>query len=369
MTANRSFDDAEPLADADGLSSAEQEAWARMQAETPMPTKDEGGDPHEPEKSETPPKQEAKDEDGDEDEDITLDATGRARNSKGEFVETVSKSALLRVKEQRKADRDALDQQRQENARLLGRMQILTDVINSSGDRKAPEQQPKSDDPWAEEVITDPNNPNFDLVKLLGQVVRRQEHDRKQAQTMHQGMQQREQVTGAVRDYVADAKRLAAEHTKAGDVVEIDGQKVPAFQAAYLHLVDQRHSVLEALGMSDKNERNQRIAQEEHDLVMQAIAAKRSPAEALYAVAKASGWRMPAKAAEPSGKSAAQSAAEQKIDRINRNMAQTQSFGGKGGQAGKGLSAAQIINMSDADFDAFTAGLSEEQLNRMLGAE
>jgi hypothetical protein len=153
--------------------------------------------------------------------------------------------------------------------------------------------------------------------------------------------------------------------------VELDGQQVPAFQAAYLHLVAQRHAVLEALGVADKAVRNQRIAMEENDLVMQALAAKRSPAEAIYAVAKASGWRMPEKkAVDPQqGKTSKQIEAEKKLSGINSRMQQTQSFGGKGGQAHSGLTVAQIIAMDDSAFDQFTAQLSEEQLNRMLGAE
>ncbi len=41
----KSFDDSEPLDAPEELTAEEQAAWDRMQAETPMPTKHEGGDP------------------------------------------------------------------------------------------------------------------------------------------------------------------------------------------------------------------------------------------------------------------------------------------------------------------------------------
>lgn len=119
------------------------------------------------------------------------------------------------------------------------------------------------------------------------------------------------------------------------------------------------------------NERTSRIAAEEKQLVEAAAANKRSGAEAIYKLAVASGFKMPTKAdpKAPISKTPAQMQAERKVDTINRGQQSQQSLSGKGGKAYGGLTPSQIIAMDDGAFDNFVNGLSESQLNRLLGAD
>jgi hypothetical protein len=383
MTAEnkRSFDDAEPLEDADGFSADEQAAIERMQSETPMPSSNEGGDPPavEAEDGKPRPKQEADAEPSeaeleDGEEEITIDGQGRERDkSTGQFV---SKSALLRVKEQNKQTRTELENQRQENARILGRMQVLTDIINAApADGKVQGQQQRAPtNPWEEADI----NKVEDLIGWAEQMERRAKFERQQREgiaTAQTQQGQRERQVAEIQSYVSDAKRLAAEHEKTGLMVEVDGgQRVPAMQAAYAHLVKVRSAQLEALGMTDVQARMQRIAQEEGELVAQAHAARKSPAEMIMGLAQAVGFQMPSKssgngAAKSNGKSQAQVDAERKLNGINKGMQAAQSLSGKGGNAYRGLTVAQINAMDDDSFDAFCNSVGEEQLNKMLGAD
>lgn len=365
-----------PLDD-DAFSPEEQAAIEQMQRETPMPTQNEGGDPPagdvpDPEDGKPRPKQRADagdgeaDDDGDVDE-ITIDGQGKAHDASGKYV---PKSAYLRVKDQRKADREALEAERATRAKIEGRLAQLTDIINAL---PAPgDQQQKKDvapsNPWDEADIS----PVEDLVGAFEQQKRRADYERRAREGLATESKARDTHQAIVQTYVTDAKRLAAEHIRNGDIVELEGgQKVPAFQAAYLHLIAQRHAMLEALGVSDQAERDRRIASEEADLVEQAAKQRKSPAELIYAVAKAAGFRMPAKAAangKDVGKTAEQLAAEKRLDQVNKGMLATQSLSGKGGQAASGVNRAQIIAMDDEAFDAFCAKLSEDQLNKMLGA-
>jgi len=354
----------------------EQAAIERMQAETPMPTKNEGGDPPaaETQDGKPGPKQEADAGDGEAEvdlaegeEEITIDGQGRERDkATGQFV---SKSALLRTKEQYKATRSELERERAEKARIEGRLQVLTDIINTVPIPGEQKKDAAPANPWDEADV----NPTEDLVGAFEQQKRRADYERKQREGLATGQKERDTHQEIVRTYVADAKRLAADQITKGEIVEVEGgQKVPAFQAAYLHLIGQRHAMLEALGVTDQAERDRRIASEEADLVQQAAQQKKSPAELIFAVAKAAGFRMPAKAqtnGKDAGKTPKQLEAERKIDQINKGMSATQSLSGKGGQAASGVTRAQIIAMDDAAFDAFTAKLSEEQLNKMLGAD
>jgi hypothetical protein len=364
-----------PLDD-EAFSPEEQAAIERMRSETPMPTQNEGGDPPaegtaDPEDGKPRPKQQADagdgeaDDDGEEVDEITIDGQGKAHDASGKYV---PKSALLRVKEQRKADRDALASEREARAKLEGRLNVLTEIINTvpvPGDQK---KDAAPANPWEEADVA----PEDDLVGAFNQQKRRADWERRQREGLSTATAEGAKHQEIVRTYVADAKRLATDQIKKGEVVEVDGQQMPAFQAAYLHLIGQRHAMLEALGVADPAERDRRIASEEADLVEQAAKQRKSPAELIFSVAKAAGFKMPAKAAPANGKdpgkSQAQLAAEKKLDQVNAGMKATQSLSGKGGQPATGVSTAQIIAMDDESFDAFIGKLSEDQVNKLLGA-
>jgi hypothetical protein len=368
---NESSPDAGDEFSADELAAIEQ-----MQRETPMPTSNEGGDPPANDPAPEPEKKVDGEDDvelEDGEEELTIDGQGRAHDKAGQFV---SKSALLRVKEQRKQALAELESERAARAKIEGRLDILTDIINAvPGDGKKLGEQ-KTENPWDESDI----NEAEDLLGALQQQRRRERFNYERQKAIESGqadrdkaLAERDKITTLVQSYVADAKRLAAENIKNGELVEIDGgQKIPAFQAAYQHVVALRHAQLEAGGMTDKATRDQHIAQEERQLVEGAAATKRSPAELIMAYAKASGFKMPAKAAtngKDAGKTQAQIEAEKKLEVINKAKANSQTLSGKGGQAYGGVTRSQIIKMDEDEFAALINKLSESELNRMLGAE
>lgn len=381
MNRERAFDDAAPLDEPETLSSDEQALFDRMMNETP----DQAGDaPEEPAPAPKPkaPKsgptaaEASAEEEPDLEEgeaEITIDENGTPRDGDGKFV---SKSALLRVKEQNKQYRDQLAQRESENARIMGRMDQLTEILNGLG-QPAPKKGEKPDNPWDEADV----NPTEDLVGAFDQSQRRAKFERQQREQTQQSMGQRDVEQQTVQAYVQDARRIASEHQSQGLMVTLgegeSAKTIPAFQAAYIHLVTQRHAQLEAVGVTDLAQRQAQIAQEERNLVAQAMANKKSPAEAIFNLAKASGFQMPSKRNGKAndedegegGPTPAQAAATKKLETVAKGMKTAQSLSGKGGQAYSGMTRAQIIAMDEDAFANFTQKLSERELHKLLGAD
>jgi hypothetical protein len=366
----------------DAFTPEEQAAIERMQQDAPMPTRNEGGEPPADGGAPAAPaprsdqqQASAGDDDlADGEEEITIDGKGRGHDQNGQFV---SKSALLRVREQSKQYRTELEAERAARAKLEGRFEILAEALNApqapAGDGKASagkQQQPAN--PWEEEDI----DPAVDIFSAFDQQKRRNAYERQQREAMAKAGTQREQKTAAVNAYIADAKRLAGEHIANGELVTLgEGDKarqVPAFQAAYLHLVGVRDAQLQALGIADKAARDARIAAEEGELIEEAIAAKRSPAEMILALATAAGFKMPAKGAGNGAgqqKTQKQLDAERHLEQVNNGMRSMMSLSGRGGNPPPTLNAAQIAAMGEDEFAALVAQMGEDQFaRRYLGA-
>src|SRR5262245_36256288 len=133
--------------DTDELTQEDMAAIDKMRAATPDQTKD--APDNNPDTS-TPPADTKADGQGDlfkgdpdkpadiDDEDgedeITLDANGRARDASGKYV---PKSVLLRVKEQRKAERDENQKLRERVVAGEARLQQLVDILNAGPEDEA----------------------------------------------------------------------------------------------------------------------------------------------------------------------------------------------------------------------------------------
>jgi hypothetical protein len=344
------------------LSAAEIAMLEKMQADTPMPDGDapDGQEKAEPTEGELEAKAKPDDED-DDDPDLTIDEKGRARDKDGKFVESVPKSAFLRIKEQSKARAAELAAEREEKARVLGRMNLLTEIINAGGEKKAATDDKKdTGNPWDEKDI----DPQTDIVAAFDQQKRRAEFNRRMVETDRHARSEHQAEVARVNAYVSDVQRICNEQATKGEVVEIGGKAIPVYAAAYKHLVNLRHAQLEAVGVADKATREQIIGDEEKQIVSDAAKAKRSPAEAIYKLALASGFTVPAKKSADNGASPA----EKNLQRVNDGMKATKSLSSAGGAAYGGLTTSQIVNMNDDEFAAFASKLSEAQLEKLLGA-
>jgi hypothetical protein len=380
--AERAFDDAEPLEPADELTADEQAAFERMQSETPMPTKDEGEEPpagDEDAGGKQRPKQKADAGDGEADDDeqvdeVTIDAQGKAHDASGKYV---PKEAFDRVRNRNKADREALAALQQENAKAIGRLTVLTELLNGIG--SDPAKAPAGGDKKGDQLPTNPFeeadiDENEDVMGALQQQKRRNAYLHKQMSDRNTRDQVNSEVHAVTTEYVTEARRMAAEHVKSGQLVEVNGEKVSAYHGAYLHLVNMQHGILEAQGFTDENVRNRMIRESELQIVANAKKAGANPAQVIFNMALKSGFQMPAKQEggekKPAQKTEAQKKAEEHIERVENGLKASQSLTGKGGGSYSGLTAKQVLTMDDDAFAAYVdkLGGDDEFMRRFGGA-
>ncbi|MFA6031821.1 MAG: hypothetical protein WC889_02840 [Myxococcota bacterium] len=119
-------------------------------------------------------------------------------------------------------------------------------------------------------------------------------------------------------------------------------QTQPDFPNAVQHYITSRIGEMHALGIDQAQAENV-LQQEAQTLLVQCAQANRSPAEAIYAMAKARGY---------SGSPGAAPAPQQQYQTPQPN-AGGRSFGTGAGPASGGVTAAQIAGMGEADYMAF----------------
>lgn len=345
----------------DDFSSDDLSKIEEMQRQTPDQTSnaDDNDAPAPKPKAKAPVKEEGDAEEGDEDDE----EEAGDRNAKGQFV---SKSALLRVKEKAKAERAAREAIEAEHNKLLGRTDLLTQIINGADpsalkNGAQPTQQQAPQNPWDEPDV----DPSEDFIKAMDQLKRRTAYQRTEFVQKNQEETARSHEMGIVNGYVAAAQRIANEQVAKGEVVEINGKQMPVYAAAYQHLIAARDQQLAATAlfnpqMADPAHRQAVIAEEERGIVHAAVMANKNPAEAMFALALAYGYQKPAPAQAPAAK---------RIEQVNGAMKATKSLSGAGGAANPGLTSKDIAKMSEDDFFALADSLSERQLAKLLGAD
>lgn len=341
-----------PLGNADEFSAEEQAAFDNMQ----------GGQPTEiPEekpvvaakKEEAAPKEGEEETDLEEGEEevIIVGKDGKPRAKGGQFV---PKSALLRVKEQRKAERDELASYKEKFARGDERLKTLMDVLNASPDPaggKGPEEKNPLDEPDID-VEKDP-------LGAVAQANKRTAFLRKALDA--QGKQSKEQQ---------QAQESAGRERQIMDAYRTDANRFfkaePAFKEAWEHLLTMRHAHLEIAGVSDKAARDRIIADEERNLAIESIKGNRSPAETLWKMALAAGFKKSGAAAEEP----LISPAAKKLQDAAEGQARGKSLSGAGGGGpSEGLSFESIANMPEDQFLAFAETAKGAQKLRELGFE
>ena len=230
-------------------------------------------------------------EGGDEVETQTLEKAERV----------VPLATLLEARTENKAMRDRMHQIELDNARYLERFKI----IEQAHQQQQPQEKPPSprDDPFAY-VETVPGQ-----LQQLAQKVQTFEQREKAAEA-------RTQVLSA---YKQDADTFKASHSD--------------FDQAYEFLVSGRIAELQAVGHQNPQEG---VHQDELAIVIHALQTGKSPAETMYNVAKARGWRPGNGSADASGK----------LDAIERGQQQGRSLQSVGGAGGADdMTAERLLKM------------------------
>lgn len=302
------------------------------------------------------------DESADDDDEELTAVTGRDGKTrfKGKDGKFVSHRALHAEREKRKNAQKEAETLRIQLARGEERLAILNEAFNAgaAGDPQKPTAA-APDDPLAEEPV-DPTKDPFGAIEQLR---------RQNAALIHhfQGhstqVQQADTMNRVKEVYHNDARRLMAED--------------PNFESGYRFLVSQRHKELEVMGVANEADRNRIISQEETGLVVEALKAKISPAQAIYNIAKARGFAPPQPPAEapndnqPSRSGAPDpakvSAAAEKIASVKKGQQAADTLSMAGSSSGDGLTFAQLASMNDEEFAAAVDSMSKTQIERMLG--
>ncbi len=157
--------------------------------------------------------------------------------------------------------------------------------------------------------------------------------------------------------YVSDAQRFASQTQDFGD--------------AYAFLMNGRMAELEASGITDPNERMQVIVNEEKWLVQRALQSGASPAERLYALAAARGYKKadappPVQNDPPPAAPPANGAAD-KIAAIAKAKPATESLSNVGGGPGAdALTMEALASMSEDEYAAIRSKISPAKFAQIM---
>jgi hypothetical protein len=275
-------------------------------------------------------------------EGTEIDPNLQARDEKGKFV---PHGAFHEERERRKAVEKELTDLREKYARGDERLRLLTEAARAQTAAPAPAaaEPPKVIDP-KEDIFGAYDQLKAELEALKGGVQKTAEETR-----------QEREFTAVRNDYVADLNRFQAQE--------------PAFADAFRFIAQTRAAELKLLGHPEE-QIPQLLGQEELHLAVQARQRGVSPAEMLFAVAKARGFAP--KAAEPAPAPAPAAPAETPAQKAER-VAAGQAGPGKSLSAAGGAPAGEVTlemlgAMSEAEFEAF-ATKNPRKLARLMGEE
>jgi len=147
--------------------------------------------------------------------------------------------------------------------------------------------------------------------------------------------------------YVADAREFL---TRQADFLD-----------AYHFFIQHRDAELAAGGVADPEERARMFNKDEQTIVLRALQRGDSPAERVYALAKARGYAP--------GNARGRGTAG-RIENIQRGRAATRSLSTIGGSAGAGLpTKEELAEMSEHEFEKAVKGLTRQQFEDIMCAE
>jgi hypothetical protein len=268
------------------------------------------------------------------------------------------------------AEREARTKEQVERAKVAERLELLNAALQ-------PQPGARTEEKPAEPP--DPEKDIFGYVKWqdqrLADLTKRLEDNAKQGQEQHK-QTAAQLAEGNLRSaYAGDAQRFMA--------------STPDFGAAYQHLLQSRDTELAMVGHTDPEQRRAMIVAEEREIAERFLRMGKSPAEAIYTLAKARGYA-PAAApaptavaatpptaangngAAPAAPAPAQTAAAapsvtDEIARIKAGQDASKSLSQAGGTAGGTLSMEALASMPQSEFDAWMAKASKSQIRAVMG--
>lgn len=251
--------------------------------------------------------------------------------NKGRFVRhgAFHKERSLRKQEQeaRRALETRLSEKEQAFARVDERLKLLNEALAKP--------EPKPDAP------PDPEQDIFGYVKWQAKQIEELKGKTTEASKINEDA--RAHMVMAT-TYRRDASSFAEKQADFGD--------------AYQFLMKGRDAELQAYGISDPQERARVILDEERNLVQRAIHDQASPAERVYALAKARGY-VKAEEKKPD--------AAEKIETIARGQSASKTLSNAGGSPSETLTAEALANMSEEEFAAFLAKTPKSQARALMG--
>lgn len=285
----------------------------------------------------------------DDDDQPELDPTTGKPKKRGGWI---SKKAFDAEREERKRIAQELGSTRENWARLEERFKVFQEAALAT----APQQEP------TEQPLPDPEQDVFGYLKAIAERSEKRFSalDQRLGQ-VHEGVQARDESSELVTTYANDARRFA--------------QNQPDFGHAYRWLMANRDAELQAAGYDDPNERLRLIAADEQAIVRKTLQARGSPAERVYALARARGYAPPAapQAAAPGGAPAAAApapgarpTAAEEIARVQAGQNASLSLSNVGGGRPNNMSIIDLVNMPDEEFRQF-ARKNPNLLEQMAG--
>lgn len=275
----------------------------------------------------------------DDDEEESLEV-----ENKGRFVRH---GAFHAERQRRKALEKQLSEFQEKYARGDERLRLLTEALSQPKPQDQPQQPPEPPDPekdifaflkWQSEQINALNNRISDTGKVV---------------------QESTAETQLKTAYVNDVRAFVGTNQDFGD--------------AYQFLLQGRDAELQAMGITDQNERAKLIQDEEKWLVQRALQAQASPAARIYELAKARGYKKaeapPANGQQPPVNGAAPPAnsAAEKIATIAKAKPATQSLSNVGGSPGvDALTMEALASMSEEEYTAIRSKLSPAKFAQIM---
>lgn len=261
--------------------------------------------------------------------------------NKGRFVRhgAFHKERVMRKQEQeaRKALEVQLSQRNEAFARADERLKLLSEAMMPRAEDAKPEDPP------------DPEQDIFGYVKWQAKQIAQLNGKLGESAKVSEAERSEQQLR---QSYQSDALRFAQEQKDFGD--------------AYSFLIKGRDAELQAYGVSDPAERAQMIVEEERGLVARAVKDNASPAQRVYALAKARGYA-PKAAEEPKDKAAAKSPVVEQLENIQRGQSAAKTLSSAGGSPSDALTAEALANMSEEDFAIYLAKTPKSQQRALMG--
>jgi hypothetical protein len=271
------------------------------------------------------------------DEEIEADVEDAAPEEP-KAAKTVPLAALTKTREETKALKAQLEEQRTRNA-------IWEDRWNTLLRQQQPAEEKRDADPEP-----DPNVDIFAHQQWLGRQLKAEREARarqEQEAAQHQEMQRVEQQVWNA--WEQDAATYVADNAD--------------FPNAAKWLSDFRDAQLKALGkvderFADARARNMQIEQELKQIVIGAKQRGLSSAQVIYELAQGYGYTPKAPAADPADA----------LDRLEKSVAGATSLSASGGaRPAAGMDAAAIANMSPEQFGAWLAKNGERGFKKLAG--